>query len=59
MLDHGREVLVSSDVDRIGSPNCLERPAAARLRPAVRVEVGVQAIVELAVDMGGSAEAGL
>jgi autotransporter-associated beta strand protein len=59
VLDHRGQVLVAGNVDGAGLADQFERAAAAGLRPAVRVEVGVQPVVGAAVEVRAAAKPGL
>lgn len=59
MLDEGGEVLVAGDVNGVCFLDETEGVVASSLRPAVGVHVGVEAIGELAVNVGASAKSGL
>jgi hypothetical protein len=56
MPDHDGEVLVATEMRRPRVREDAERLVAARLRPAVAVEIGEEPVVGLAMQMHGAAE---
>ncbi len=59
VLHDDGEMLVAAEMHGPRAADFFERAIARRLRPAVAIEVGEQAIVALAVHVDGAAEGGL
>ena len=54
MLNHSGQVLIASDMDRVGLFDGSECPVSATLWPAIGVQVGMQAVLLIAVQVGST-----